>query len=167
MSIEMKVAICAICGFIGLLFLALGIYSYFEYKKRKNLATTVDGRVIGLVKSGLFRNTSIGNVPGGALIGWGVAQGEQFWGGILKMRMPPWFPCVEFQIAGKCIQMIYGYGSFHNDWTIGQKVTIKLDEKNPRAIAILDDSSAKYALLKYTIAGCILFLIALIVLLIG
>ena len=69
-----------IAGPIALLYFSFAVYSCFKENRMKKMEYTANGEVIGLVKSHLFKNETHGEVPGGVLMGWGVAQGEQYWG---------------------------------------------------------------------------------------
>ena len=121
-----------ITGPIALYYFVLAIYFFFQEKRMRKMKTKVNGKIIGLVKSHLFRNEVHGEVPGGVLIGWGVAQGEQYWGGTLKLRIPPWFPCVRYEVDGQVIEKITGEGVWEGTWEIGQQVTVRINSENPR-----------------------------------
>lgn len=97
---------------------------------KENIAEKTEGIITGLVKSHLFRNEIYGNVLGGALIGWGTSQGGQYWGDILKKRIPLWFPCISYQADGKEINHIMGEGTWKGTWKTGQKVIVRYDPKN-------------------------------------
>lgn len=130
-----------ILGAFSLLYILLAGCDIYKYKKRKQLKCETKGVVTGLVKSHLFRNDVYGEVPGGALIGWGVAQGEQFWGGQLKLRIPPWFPCVKYTVNEKEIYRIMGDGNVEGAWRQGEEVTILYNEDNPWKSEIREDNS--------------------------
>ena len=83
-------------------------------------------------------------VPGGALVGWGTAQGEQYWGGSLKLRIPPWFPCVRYVIDGQEYVRIMGEGDVKDAWMVGQEVTLLYDVGNPRISIIKGDKSLHF-----------------------
>lgn len=107
----------------------------------KRLPIKTEGIITGLVKSHLFRNEVHGDVPGSVLIGWGTAQGEQYWGGMLKKRIPPWFPCVSYQAGEKEICRIMGEGTWKDTWKTGQKVVVIYDSKNPHISFIEGDTN--------------------------
>lgn len=149
-------------GMLGILAISLGIYNIFQNKKTKQLPVKTEGTITGLVKSHLFRNEIHGNVPGGALIGWGTSQGEQYWGGMLKKRIPPWFPCVSYQADGKEISRIMGEGTWKGTWKTGQKVVVMYDPKKPYVSFIEGDISLQKKA-KYDIgAGLFLILTSII-----
>lgn len=149
-------------GGIGVLAITLGIYDFLQNRKLKGLQGRTQGAIQGLVKSHLFRNETHGEVPGGALIGWGVSQGEQYWGGILKKRMPPWFPCVTYIAEGKEICRIMGEGVWKGTWKIGQEVTVLYDLKNPRISVIEGDVSLEMRSRRYMVFGVISILISIV-----
>ncbi len=97
------------------------------------------------------------------MIGQGVASGEQFWGGQLKLRIPPWFPCVKYIINGKEIYRIMGEGNVEEDWRQEQEVTVLYNEENSWKSEIRgDDSLLIKAKLDFVIAG-IFFITAAVV----
>ena len=108
----------------------------------------------------MFRNELYGDVPGGVLIGWGVSQGEQFWGGLLKKRIPPWFPCVTYVAEEKEICRIMGEGVWKGTWKIGQEVTVLYDPDNPRISMIEGDTSIWMHSKRNMIIGFVLVLIS-------
>lgn len=110
-----------ITGPIALCKFVLAIYSCVIEKRKKKMECKVNGEIIGLVKSHLFKNKIHGEVPGGVLMGWGVAQGEQYWGGTLKLRIPPWFPCVRYEVDGKVYEKITGAGDQKGNWEVDSK----------------------------------------------
>ena len=151
-----------VIGIIGAMMIGLSIYDFYCYHMMQRLEGKTRGNIIGLVKSHLFRNETHGNVPGGALMGWGVSQGEQYWGGMLKVRIPPWFPCVTFTVGENEICRIMGEGVKKGIWEIGQQVTILYDPKNPRISMIENDISQKEKAKAYLIIGIILVLISVV-----
>lgn len=143
MTNEMMKVVVAI---LTVLILGIGVVCFsfwflLEDKKRNHLQGLTEGKVIGLLKSGLFKNKTTGEFPGGVLVGWGVGRGEQYWGGTLKMDVPPWFPCVRFEVEGKEYHVITGCGTFKGKWQIGQNVTVLYDPENPRKSYLEGDDS--------------------------
>lgn len=131
---------------LTVLILGIGLASYsfwflWENKKRNRLQGLTEGEVIGILKSGLFKNKTTGEFPGGVLTGWGVARGEQYWGGTLKMDVPPWFPCVRFEVDGQEYHVITGCGTFKDKWQLKQKVTVLYNPENPRIAYLEGDDS--------------------------
>ena len=127
----MKVVIAILC--VMLLGLGLVGFSFrflWENKKRNRLQGLTEGKVIGLLKSGLFKNKTTGEFPNGVLMGWGVGRGEQYWGGTLKMDIPPWFPCVRFEVDGEEYHVITGCGTIKGKWQLNQTVTVLYNPKN-------------------------------------
>ena len=147
-------------GVIGGLALFMGIYDFFQNRKLKHLEGRVEGVIQGLVKSHLFRNETYGDVPGNVLISWGVSQGEQFWGGLLKKRIPPWFPCVTYRVGEQEICRIMGEGVWKGTWKIGQEVTVLYHPDNLRISMIEGDTSLQKQSKRYTITGLVLILIS-------
>ena len=147
-------------GVIGALAFFMGIYDFFENRKLKRLEGRAEGIIQGLVKSHLFRNETHGDVPGGVLIGWGVSSGEQFWGGLLKKRIPPWFPCVTYRVGEQEICRIMGEGVWKDTWKIGQEVTVLYHPDNPRISMIEGDISLQKRSKRYVIIGLVLILIS-------
>ena len=147
---------------LGILTIVLSILDYCRARKLKHLTKREKGVICGLVKSHLFRNETYGEVGVGVLIGWGVAQGEQFWGGMLKKRIPPWFPCVKFQANEKEMQCIMTEGTQKGIWRIGQEVTVLYDEKNPRINMIEGDNSLLNRAKYYAIFGVVMLFISAI-----
>ena len=123
------------------LLLAEGTRSKWENRKRNRLQGLTEGQVIGLLRSGLFKNKTTGEFPGGVLMGWGVGRGEQYWGGTLKMDIPPWFPCVKFEVDGQEYHVITGCGTFKDKWKLEQSVTILYNPENPRIAYLEGDDS--------------------------
>ena len=113
----------------------------WENRKRNRLQGLTEGQVIGLLRSGLFKNKTTGEFPGGVLMGWGVGRGEQYWGGTLKMDIPPWFPCVKFEVDGQEYHVITGCGTFKDKWKLEQSVTILYNPENPRIAYLEGDDS--------------------------
>lgn len=147
-------------GVVGVLAFFMGIYDFFQSRKLGRLKGRTEGMIQGLVKSHLFRNETHGDVPGGVLIGWGVSQGEQFWGGLLKKRVLPWFPCVKYSVDGQEICRIMGEGVWKDTWKIGQEVTVLYDPDNLRISTIEGDTSLQKQSKRYTITGLVLILIS-------
>ncbi len=132
-----------LAGILALYFFAFALYDAIQRKKKNNFSGKAKGTVTGLVHSHLFRNETYGEVPGGALMGWGVSQGEQYWGGMLRLRIPPWFPCVQFVVDGKEYIKIIGEGNFKDAWETGQAVTVLYDTANPNICMIKEDTSLR------------------------
>ena len=147
-------------GVIGALAFFMGIYDFFENRKLKRLEGRAEGIIQGLVKSHLFRNETHGDVPGGVLIGWGVSSGEQFWGGLLKKRIPPWFPCVTYRVGEQEICRIMGEGAWKDTWELGQQVTVLYDPDNLRISMIEGDTSLQKRSKRYVIIGLVMMLIS-------
>lgn len=147
-------------GVIGALAFFMGIYDFFENRKLKRLEGRAEGIIQGLVKSHLFRNETHGDVPGGVLIGWGVSSGEQFWGGLLKKRIPPWFPCVTYRVGEQEICRIIGEGVWKDTWKIRQQVTVLYDPDNLRISMIEGDTSLQKRSIRYVIIGLVMMLIS-------
>ena len=147
-------------GVIGGLALFMGIYDFFQNRNLKHLEGRTEGAIQGLVKSHLFRNETYGDVPGNVLIGWGVSQGEQFWGGLLKKRVPPWFPCVTYRVGEQEICRIMGEGVWKDTWKIGQKVTILYHPNHLRISMIEGDVSMQKRAKRYVVTGLVLLLIS-------
>ena len=137
----------------------MGVCVLYKEKELQKLQCETNGRIIGLVKSHLLRNETHGEVPNEALIGWGVSQGEQHWGGLPKKRIPPWFPCVKYEANGKEIIRIMGEGNVKDAWRIGQSVTVLYHENIENKSWIRGDESLKIKVKIYVVlAG--LFLLA-------
>lgn len=132
----------------------------WENRKRNRLQGLAEGEVIGILKSGLFKNKTTGEFPGGVLIGWGVSRGEQYWGGTLKMDLPPWFPCVKFEVDGQEYHVITGCGTFKGKWQLNQKVSVLYNPENPRIAYLEGDDS-------YIIHNRIYFCFGLVLLLLS
>lgn len=138
------VKVVAVILAVFVLGIGLVVFSFWflwENRKRNHLQGLTEGRVIGLLKSGLFKNKTTGEFPGGVLMGWGVARGEQYWGGTLKMDIPPWFPCVRFEVDGQEYHVITGCGTFKDKWQLNQNVTVLYDPKKPRIAYLEGDIS--------------------------
>ena len=151
-----------ITGPIALYYFVFAIYSHVKEINMKKMESKVNGEIIGLVKSHLFKNEIQGEVPGGVLIGWGVAQGEQYWGGTLKLRIPPWFPCVRYEVDGKVYEKIAGEGVWKGNWKIGQQVTVLFDRDKPRICYLEGDLSYKQKCTFDIIIGCIATILCII-----
>lgn len=126
---------------LGIGVIGFSFWFLWENRKRNRLQGLTEGKIIGLLKSGLFKNKTMGEFPGGVLMGWGVGRGEQYWGGTLKMDIPPWFPCVRFEVDGKEYHVITGCGTFKDKWQLDQKVTILYNPENPRIAYLEGDDS--------------------------
>lgn len=130
-------------GILALYFFCFVMYDVVQQKKSNGLLGKTEGMVTGLVRSHLFRNETHGEVPQGTLVGWSVSQGEQYWGGMLKLRIPPWFPCVRFVVGDKEYIKIMGEGNFEDAWNVGQVVTVFYDLSNPNICMIKEDTSLR------------------------
>lgn len=138
----MMVVIAILCVMLlGIGLICFSFWFVWENKKRNSLQGLTEGKVIGLLKSGLFKNKTTGEFPGGVLMGWGVGRGEQYWGGTLKMDIPPWFPCVRFEVDGEEYHVITGCGTVKNKWQLNQNVTVLYNPKNPRIAYLEGDDS--------------------------
>ena len=157
---QIAFALMVLPGVIGALAFFMGIYDFFENRKLKRLEGRAEGIIQGLVKSHLFRNETHGDVPGGVLIGWGVSSGEQFWGGLLKKRIPPWFPCVTYRVGEQEICRIIGEGVWKDTWKTGQQVTVLYDPDNLRISMIEGDTSLQKRSKRYVIIGLVMMLIS-------
>lgn len=145
------------CGALVLMLGAFGVWQLVHAKRMQALPGRAQGRVTGLVKSRLLRNECQGDVPEGVLAGWGVAQGEQFWGGMLHKRVPPWFPCVSFEAGGRGFVRIFGTGAFQGTWYVGQTVFVRFDPGAPHISALEGDPSPRIAaLLAFAAAAALL-----------
>lgn len=144
-----------ITGPIALCYFAFAIYSFYKENRMRKMEYKVEGEVIGLVKSHLFKNETYGDVPGGVLMGWGVAQGEQYWGGTLKLRIPPWFPCVRYKVDAKVYEKIIGEGTWKGNWQIGQLITVFYEKDKPRNCYLEGDPSYKQKRIFDIVVGCI------------
>lgn len=149
-----------ISGPIAIFYFVMAVYESMYEKRMRNLTAVASGKITGLVCSHLFRNDTYGEVPGGVLIGWGVAQGEQMWSGMssLKKRVPPWFPCVKYDVNGEEIQKITGEGVWKDTWEIGQKVMILYDPEKPSICMVEGDQSFRYKRNVDLIIGCVVLL---------
>lgn len=145
---------------LGVGVVCFSFWFFFENKKRMHLQGLTEGQVIGLLRSGLFKNKTTGEFPGGVLTGWGVARGEQYWGGTLKMDVPPWFPCVRFEVDGQEYHVITGCGTFKGKWKLNQDVTILYNPENPRIAYIEGDDSYIIHHRIYFCFGIVLILLA-------
>ena len=157
---QIAFAIMVLPGVLGVLAIVLGVSDFFRNRKLKQLQGRTQGIIQGLVKSHLFRNETFGEVPGGVLLGWGVSQGEQFWGGMLKKHIPPWFPCVVYTAEEKEICRIMGDGVWKGTWKIGQEITVLYDPNNPRISMIEGDISLQRRSRRYVIAGLLMVLVS-------
>lgn len=143
MTEEMLKVVVVIFGvmLLGIGFVVFSFWLLWENRKRNRLQGLTEGEVIGILKSGLFKNKTYGEFPGGVLMGWGVGRGEQYWGGTLKMDIPPWFPCVKFEVDGEEYHVITGCGTFKGKWQLNQKVTVLYNPENPRIVYLEGDDS--------------------------
>lgn len=128
-------------GAVALICFGMAVYHVFQERRLARLEGVTVGTVTGLVRSHLFRNDVYGDVPGGVLMGWGVAQGEQYWGGMLKMRIPPWFPCVRYEAEGKVYEKLTGEGVWKDTWDIGQRTTVQYKTGAPGICYVEGDPS--------------------------
>lgn len=144
-----------ISGPIALCYFALAVYSSVKENRMKKMEYKVRGEIIGLVKSHLFRNETHGEVSGGALLGWGVAQGEQYGSRTINLRIPPWFPCVRYEVDGKVYEKITGEGVWKGNWKVGQQVTVLFEKDKPRICFIEEDLSYKQKCMFHIIVGCV------------
>ena len=144
-----------IAGPLALFYFSLAVYSSFQEKRMKKMECKVSGKVIGLVKSHLFKNETHGEVPGGALMGWGVARGEQYGSRTFKLNIPPRFPCVRYEVDGKVYEKITGEGVWKDLWQIGQQVTVLYDKDKPRVCFLEGDQSYKQKRVFDVIVGCV------------
>lgn len=149
-------------GVVGVLVFFMGIYDFFQNRKLSGLKGKTEGTIQGLVESHLFRNEIYGEVPSGVLVGWGVSQGEQFWGGLLKKRIPPWFPCVKYKVDGQEICRIMGEGVWNDTWKIGQEITVLYDPNNLRISTIEGDVSLQKRSKRYMITGLVMIVTSII-----
>ncbi len=152
------IAIIITLFLLGIGCIAFSFWFAWENRKRNRFQGITEGKVIGMVKSGLFKNETFGEFPGGVLIGWGVARGEQYWGGTLKMDVPPWFPCVRFQVNEEEYHVITGCGTLKGKWEIGQNVNVLYDPNNPRKAYLEGDNSYTIRQKMYLTLGVILLL---------
>lgn len=147
-----------VCGILSVYKIVFAIYDRKLEKQMMNLPGRTTGTITGLLRSHLFKNDTYGNVPGGTIIGWGVAQGEQFWGGTLKMRIPPWFPCVTYEVDGKEYCKLMGEGNYKDAWKIGQEVTVLYEAGNPQKAMIQGDHTYRIKSKLDLIAGIVLLI---------
>ena len=145
---------------LGVACICFSFYFLWKNKKLNHLQGMTEGTVIGILKSGLFQNKTWGEFPQGVLIGWGVARGEQHWGGTLKMDVPPWFPCIVFEVDGKVYYVISGCGTIKDEWKLGQKVNVLYDPQNPRIMYLEGDSSYLIHQKIYLVLGILLVMIS-------
>lgn len=144
---------------LGILAMCCFIFAFLEQRtnrKMKHLSGEAKGTITGLLRSHLFRNDIEGDVPGKTEAGWGVAQGEQRWGGALKFWIPPWFPCVHFEAAGKEYTKLVGEGAWKGTWKIGQEVTVLFDNANPNICTIKGDTSVARKIKQYLWIGILM-----------
>jgi len=160
-----------IVGVLAITEFAFAVYYKLQEKKMLRMDGIALGKITGLLRSHLFKNDIHGEIPGGAIIGWGVAQGEQSWGGTLKFRVPPWFPCVKFEVNGVEYQKITGEGVWKDTWEIGQNVTIIYKSDAPGICIIEGDPSYRNKMKLCILNGlvfsviCIVGIVVMVVLL--
>lgn len=146
MTKENAIIVAIILILASLLFLFLACYMAYTKKKLKSLSGKTQGKVNGLVHNGLFKNTNLGNVDTKVLASWSVAHGEQRWGWVLRMSIPPYLPCISYLIDGNEYVQISGEGTTRNKWKIGQEITVLYDPSNPRRHIIEGDDSYNWTI---------------------
>ena len=153
-----------ISGPIAIFYFVMAVYDSMAGKRMNNLTGVTTGKITGLVCSHLFRNDSYGDVPGGVIIAWGVAQGEQLWSGIgtLKKRMPPWFPCLKYEVNGEEIMKLTGEGVWKDTWEVGQNVMVLYDPEKPSICMIEGDPSYRNKRVLDIVIGCVLLLLCIV-----
>ena len=139
--LQNAIILVLVFGILSLAFAFFAIIDWQKTAKQKKYSGETNAIITGLVRSSLFKNHITGEVPNSALIGWGVAQGEQYWGGMLKWRIPSWFPCVKYEIDGKEYIKISGEGVTKETWKVGQEVTMLYNPGNPQDSNIAGDPS--------------------------
>ena len=150
--------------FVGLLFWALALGMALRAKRLENAPNRAAGRIVGLLHAGVWQRKTYGNVPDGAIYGYGVTGGVGygcFWNEVLFR----WFPCVEFtDDTGRTRIRIMGEGVAAGTWSDGQAVTVAYDPKYPARCTIVGDPSHRNAV--YTALGfgvlCMLAALALV-----
>ena len=153
-----------ISGPIAIFYFVMAIYDSMTGKRMNNLTGVTKGKITGLVCSHLFRNDSYGDVPGAVILAWGVAQGEQMWSGIgtLKKRMPPWFPCLKYEVNGEEIMKLTGEGVWKDTWEVGQNVMVLYDPEKPSICMIEGDQSYRYKRNVDLIIGSVVLLFCIV-----
>lgn len=137
----------------------------FQYSSLSKMPNKTKGKIIGILKSTPFNNEKIGDIPDGAIMGWGVSQGEQYYAKSIKVRFPFYFPCVMYKLDNQQFIKILGVGGFKNTYTVGDEVEIAYDINAPRKAIVLGDKSYKY---KYVIyLSLIIIIITMTILLLG
>ena len=170
---------------IAILFIFLAIVSFVEYKKLNKLTHETNGKVDGIIKSGLIEETGEGNCH--ILIKKGSATDESFtygnsaarvstknsmtsipMGGFLSARnsfytysIPPYRPVVSYTVNDKEYYSVVTYGVKKDEYKIGDKVIVKYDEKYPQKCILKDDNSIKNKVIFYLYfaLGCTLLII--------
>lgn len=132
-----------VLGMLAVLFFCFALYHVVQERKMRSLSGHTQGEITGLVRFLPFRNEVHGDVPDGTLLGWGISQGDQVWGSLIRVRIPPWFPCVRFEAGGKEYSRLTGEGTGKETWHTGQRVTVLYDPENPRVSTIEGDDSLR------------------------
>ena len=57
------------------------------------------------------------------------------------MDIPPWFPCVCFEVDGEEYHVITGCGTFKGKWQLNQKVSVLYNPQKPRIAYLEGDDS--------------------------
>lgn len=133
-------ALVMLLGLMGLIFIGLALWGRAHSRRLQSLPGKADGTVTGLLRVGLWDRRTMGEVPGGAVMGFSVAAGEQY-GGHLSMRLFPWFPCVRYTVGGRDYVRVMGEGLPEGSWRVNQRVRVRYDTENPRISAIEGDPS--------------------------
>lgn len=149
---------------VGLLFWALALGMALRARRLENTPNRAAGRIVGLLHAGVWQRKTYGNVPDGAIYGYGVTGGVGygcFWNEMLFR----WFPCVAFtDHTGRTRIRIMGEGVSAGTWTADQAVTVAYDPDHPARCTIVGDPSHKNAV--YTALGigllCMLAALALV-----
>lgn len=155
-----SITLCSGC--ISFLNFALAFYHFFLDRKHQNLPNHASGIIIGIVTSHFFKNIIHGEVPSDTLVGWSVAQGEQYWSGTLRKRIPPCFPCVQYEVDNKVYIRIVGEGVWSNTWRIGQEVTVIYNDASPGTCFIQGDPSNKANAILHVYLGIFFLIVCLI-----
>lgn len=130
-------------GLLAAMYLGFALYHLIRERKMRSLPGRTTGVITGMVRSLPFRNQVYGSVPDATMLGWGVSQGDQAWGSLMRVRIPPWFPCVTFDVDGTEYTRLTGEGARKNTWQTGQRVTVLFDPANPRVSTIEGDDSLR------------------------
>ncbi len=141
MTKETALMIAIILILASLVFLFLACCMAIIKKKLSSLSGKTRGKVDGLVRNGLFKNTNVGNVDTKVLAGWSVAHGEQRWGWVLRMSIPPYLPCISYHVNGRLYTKISGEGTTRNKWDLDQDITVLYDPADPNKHMIEGDNS--------------------------